>query len=59
MAPEDLILSKLEWAQQTESELQRRDVQEIVSASTDLDWSYLEKWSTHLGIDVLLRETRE
>ena len=59
VAPEDLILSKLEWAQQTESELQRRDVQEIVSASTDLDWSYLEKWSTHLGIDVLLRETRE
>jgi len=59
VAPEDLILSQLEWARQTESELQLRDVREIVSASIDLDWDYVEKWSTHLGVDVQLREARE
>lgn len=58
VAPEDLILSKLEWALQTGSELQLRDVREIVAASSDLDWEYIEKWSTHLGVDGLLGEAR-
>jgi len=59
VAPEDLILSKLEWAQQTGSELHRRDVREIISAVTDLDWDYLEHWSNQLGLEFLLREARE
>lgn len=59
VAPEDLILSKLAWGQQTESELQRRDVRGIISAVADLDWGYLEHWSIQLGVDSLLREVRE
>lgn len=59
VAPEDLILSKLEWAQETESELQRRDVRDIISSVTDLEWDYIERWSVQLGVDSLLREVRE
>jgi len=59
VAPEDLILSKLEWARETGSELQRRDVRDLIFSVTDLDWAYIENWSVQLGIDSLLREVRE
>lgn len=56
--PEDLILSKLKWAQESGSELQRRDAREIVAAGTPLDWAYLEHWAAQLGVTDLLREVR-
>ena len=59
VAPEDLILSKLEWMSQTGSELQRRDVREILAAGVALDWPYLEEWSKHLGIGRLLDEVKK
>ena len=59
VAPEDLILSKLEWARETESELQRRDVRDLIASVSDLDWDYIDKWSVQVGIDWLLREVRE
>jgi hypothetical protein len=58
VAPEDLILSKLKWAQDSGSELQRRDAREIVAAGTPLDWPYLEQWAAQLGVTDLLREVR-
>jgi hypothetical protein len=59
VAPEDLILSKLLWAQETGSVLQLRDVHEIIVSGTKLDWQYLETWSTQLGVAGLLREEKE
>ncbi len=56
VAPEDLVLSKLLWARETESELQRRDVKEILSANVKLDRAYLTMWADRLGVDSLLRE---
>lgn len=51
---EDLILSKLVWAKAGESELQRRDVRNLLSTSSDL--AYLRQWAGALGVDVLLEE---
>ena len=51
---EDLILSKLVWAKAGESELQRRDVRNLLSTSSDL--AYLRQWARALGVDVLLEE---
>ena len=51
---EDLMLSKLVWAQDTGSELQRRDVRALLGESLDRD--YLDKWATHLGVLTLLEE---
>ena len=51
VAPEDLILSKLVWAKESQSELQHRDVVELVKNVKGLDWSYLERWA--IALDVL------
>ena len=53
-APEDLILSKLHWAKESESELQQRDVKQIIASAPDLDWPYLRKWAAVLGVGELL-----
>lgn len=58
VAPEDLILSKLEWSKDSGSELQRRDARSIVESVEDLDWSYLEIWAKDLGVWDLLEQVR-
>jgi len=57
---EDLILSKLYWARQSKSELQLRDVRNLLSS--DCDMSYLHSRAELLGVKSLLLEvldTRE
>jgi len=54
VAPEDLILSKLEWARESGSELQRRDVAELLAAGVPLDREYLEHWAEVLGVRPIL-----
>ena len=58
VSPEDSILSKLLWAKDSRSELQLRDVRQLISAQADLDWSYLNLWAPQLGVADLLRESR-
>ena len=59
VAPEDLILSKIKWAQESNSELQQRDAQALVESVTDLDWSYLEPWAVRLGVKDLLDQVKK
>jgi hypothetical protein len=59
VSAEDLILSKLHWAKETESELHREDAQVMVRTIQDLDWVYLEQWAENLGVHELLSEMRE
>jgi hypothetical protein len=51
---EDLILSKLAWALESNSELQRRDIIQLLSGPVDLD--YIHKWAPQLGVTELLNE---
>ena len=51
---EDLIVSKLEWAKDSHSELQLRDVKNLLA--TGYDAAYLERWTRALGLDTLLQE---
>lgn len=51
---EDLILSKLSWARESRSEMQLGDVRNLLGTKPDLD--YLRKWSSELGVDLLLQE---
>ena len=50
VSPEDLILSKLVWGEDSHSELQRRDVRQLVESVEDLDWGYLQAWAVELGV---------
>ena len=56
VAPEDLIISKLDWARDTHSEVQLADARNLVGAVSDLDREYLTRWVTRLGLDSLYRE---
>jgi hypothetical protein len=51
---EDLILSKLVWALESNSELQRRDIHQLLAEPVDLD--YIRKWAPRLGVTTLLNE---
>lgn len=51
---EDLILSKLVWALQSNSELQRRDIRQLLVKSVDLD--YIRNWAQQLSVTKLLDE---
>jgi hypothetical protein len=55
-APEDLIISKLEWAKESHSEMQLKDVKNLLDNVKNLDYAYLEKWTTKLGLSELLKE---
>ncbi len=58
VAPEDLLLSKLDWARNTRSELQLNDIRNLIASVSDLDWDYLDAWSKQLDLDALLGEVR-
>ncbi len=53
---EDLILSKLDWARDSRSELQLRDVRHLLEGP--LDQEYLQRWAAHLGVERLLEEVQ-
>lgn len=49
ISKEDLILSKLWWAKDTNSEMQLRDIKSIMQSG--FDKNYTEKWLDKLGIE--------
>jgi hypothetical protein len=54
---EDLILSKLVWARDSGSELQLRDVKNLLAGETD--GKYLDEWAERLTVASLLKECRD
>jgi predicted nucleotidyltransferase len=57
ISQEDLILSKLNWAKKTGSEMQLRDVTNLLHQ--DFDKDYLSVWANKLGIEDLLNKSLE
>lgn len=54
VSKEDLILSKLDWARESQSERQLADAENLVATGCDL--AYLEEWSAKLNLtDMLTR----
>ncbi|MEO6028163.1 MAG: hypothetical protein ABIR79_14965 [Candidatus Binatia bacterium] len=58
VSPEDLVLSKLVWAKPSRSEVQLRDVGNVLRSVPALDWGYLERWASELTVADLLAEVR-
>jgi len=59
VSAEDLLISKLEWARDSQSELQLTDVRNLIASVTDLDWDYVRQWTTSLGLRDLLGRVTE
>ena len=56
LAPEDVILSKLLWYRQSESDTQLRDCASVWKLQKDtLDLDYLRRWAAQLGLADLLK----
>jgi hypothetical protein len=58
VTPEDLIISKLDWARQSRSEVQLGDVRNVLASVPDLDEGYLARWTARLGLEALYDEVR-
>ena len=56
VSKEDLIISKLEWAKDSGSEMQSRDVKNLVATGCDLD--YIGRWTQELGLAKIWQECR-
>jgi len=54
VSKEDLIISKLYWARESHSELQLRDVKNLLASGFDVE--YLERWTRRLQLSTLLQE---
>jgi hypothetical protein len=54
VSKEDLIISKLFWAKNSHSDVQLRDVRNLLA--TGYDAAYLRHWTRKLGVDNLLEE---
>jgi hypothetical protein len=57
VSKEDLIISKLVWARDSHSELQLRDVKNLVASGYDVE--YLDRWIRKLELNSLLQECLE
>ena len=57
-SPEDLILSKLFWARESLSEVQLRDVKNLLRTSPNLDRGYIEEWVRELKLDEVYNEVK-
>jgi len=51
VSPEDLVLSKLFWAKDSFSELQTRDVKNLLESVKNLDMPYIEQWVEALQLN--------
>lgn len=64
ISPEDLILNKLQWDEQSPSTKHLEDVESIIKKSgRQLDMEYLKSWAKRLGyldiLNKLLKDTKE
>ena len=59
VSPEDLILSKLLWHKESDSERQLSDISSVLKRQKKLDWKYLRKWSTIQSTDKVLESLRK
>ncbi|MBL8022657.1 MAG: hypothetical protein JNK54_00040 [Elusimicrobia bacterium] len=56
VSPEDLILSKLIWAKDSLSELQLRDIRNLLLGVPHLDQTYLEQWIVTLSLSDIFKK---
>ena len=59
VSTEDLIISKLLWAKDSHSEIQLKDVANLMETVDNLDSKYINNWVRELGLEQIYREATE
>jgi hypothetical protein len=54
---EDLIISKLNWIQQLESELKKRNIESLLQ-NPNADMDYVIKWCKELNLRTMIRQKK-
>jgi hypothetical protein len=58
VSAEDLLLSKLVWAKESQSEMQLNDVRNLIASVHNLDWIYMNHWATELALTDMLNKMK-
>lgn len=56
VSAEDLIISKLLWAKESHSEMQLKDVANLMETVDNLDSEYIDKWVRELDMEQIYKE---
>jgi hypothetical protein len=56
---EDLVISKLLWAEDSHSEIQLKDVANLTETVDNLDLEYVDDWVRELGLEQIYRKATE
>ncbi len=59
ISPEDLIISKLNWAKDSHSEIQLKDVRNLVETVDNLDYEYIDNWISRLELGPVYKEAKK
>lgn len=59
VSPEDLIISKLFWAKDSLSQMQIKDVQNLMGTLNNLDMGYIKKWIKVLDLDRVYEKVKK
>lgn len=59
ISPEDLILAKLLWARDNHSEMQLKDIKNLIKTTDDLDLKYIKGWVSKLHLEKIYKEARQ
>jgi hypothetical protein len=56
VSAEDLLISKLDWARDSKSELPLGDIRNLIASVKDLDWDYVRECASRLGLGDSLQD---
>jgi len=59
ISPEDLVVSKLSWAKDSHSEMQLKDVRNLIETVDNLDLKYIDNWISQLGLEQIYKEAKQ
>jgi hypothetical protein len=59
ISPEDLVVSKLSWAKDSHSEMQLKDVRNLIETVDNLDLKYIDKWISRLALEQIYKEAKQ
>jgi predicted nucleotidyltransferase len=58
VSPEDLIISKLLWSNNGSSDLQLRDIKNILLSVKNIDQKYIDNWIQTFGLDSIYQKLK-
>ena len=59
VSAEDLVISKLVWSKDSHSEMQLKDVANLIGTVGNLDLKHIDNWVRELGLEQIYKEATQ